>query len=91
MFLVTTNTQHIALQKSVNVFTSGLQMWVTKQSLQISTPSAVQGFNSVVGRKPATAPLFHEDLASSICVILLTNKQADKSTFMDLILFCGGN
>ena len=33
-------------------------MWAIIPSLQISTPSAVLRFDSVVGRKPATAPLF---------------------------------
>ena len=34
-------------------------MWAIIPSLQISTPSAVLRFDSVVGRKPATAPLFY--------------------------------
>ena len=54
-----TNTQHISLHKSVNVFASGLQMWAIIQSLQISTLSAVERFHPVVGRKPATSTLFY--------------------------------
>ena len=27
MFMITTNTQHMSLHRSVNIFASGLQMW----------------------------------------------------------------
>ena len=40
---------------SVTIFASVLQMG---DSLQTLFPSAVQRFDSVFGRKPATAPLF---------------------------------
>ena len=57
-FHITSLQIPILLHKSENFSGSGLQMRAIILSLQISTPSAVLRFDSVVGRKPATAPLF---------------------------------
>ena len=62
-FHITSLQIPISLHKSENnVFESGLLMRAIIQSSQISTPSAVLRFDSVVGRKPATVPLLVNSL-----------------------------
>ena len=64
----------ISLHKSENnVSGSCLPMRAMTPSLQISTPTAVLRFDSVVGRKPATAPLFNFVMNNNIAITSLTN------------------